>query len=184
MLWLQAKEPGHLRKLEEVKDPPKASKGARLTPCFRTSGSRARRKHNSGSRWGALHTVATGEVPSGSSSLLARPPLVRENHPAALLGTTELPPRGGLWVGSSQEKDSRRIVTALTLRNVAALQDGGAEQETWHCAQACQEALGHLLRPPGLKIAPRRSGMRARSQRASRGLPLGVQPVPGGLGRG
>lgn len=77
----------------------------------------------------------------------------------------------GFGVGSSQEKDSRRIVTALTLRNVAAFRME-VEQEPGTVPRLCQ-GLGHLLRPPGLRSAPPEgAGCGPRSPRASRGSSL------------
>lgn len=45
-----------------------------------------------------------GEVSSGSSSLLARPLLVRENHPAALLGTVSYLPVVGFGLEAARKR--------------------------------------------------------------------------------
>lgn len=75
-------------------------------------------------------------------------------------------------------------MTALTLRECGSLFSMEGRSRSLALCPGLPGALGHLLRPPGLRSAPRRSGMLPWSPRASRGLPLGGQPVLGGLGRG
>ena len=84
----------------------------------------------------------------------------------------------GIDLEAAREKDSRRNVAALTLRKRGSL----FRMEEWSRSLAlCQafQGLSVLRRMPGLRPAPRRSGMRAPVPAVEEGPASGQKRIEG-----